>query len=52
MNAVEDDDNVGFCLGCGHEQGSVEPDGKNYECESCGERRVCGAELILLRTVA
>ena len=32
----------GFCLNYG-----VEPDARDYKCESCGERRVSGAEEIL-----
>lgn len=38
----------GFCLNCGDEADGVEPDARDYECESCGERRVSGAEEILL----
>lgn len=42
--AVESDDNIGFCLDCGHEQGGCEPDARKYKCESCGQRAVFGAE--------
>lgn len=52
MNAVEDDDNVGFCVACSAEVMGVEPDARNYECEQCGESRVYGAEELLLMTVA
>lgn len=41
-------DNPGFCLECGHEQDGCEPDARNYECESCGERQVFGAQELLL----
>ena len=41
-------DNPGFCLACGEEVDGCEPDAREYECESCGERRVYGAEEILL----
>jgi len=48
MEAVEADDNLGFCLACGAEAYGVEPDARKYECEECGERRVYGAEELLL----
>lgn len=38
----------GFCLNCGDEADGVEPDAREYKCESCGERQVAGAEEILL----
>lgn len=37
-------DNPGFCVACGQEAGGCEPDARNYECESCGEREVFGAD--------
>lgn len=48
MDAVESDENIGFCLACGEEAYGVEPDARKYECESCGEYRVFGAEEILI----
>jgi predicted RNA-binding Zn-ribbon protein involved in translation (DUF1610 family) len=42
-------DNPGFCLACGLEVDGVEPDARRYECESCGERQVYGAEELLMR---
>lgn len=41
-------DNPGFCLACGEEVDGVEPDARGYECEVCGERKVYGAEEVLL----
>lgn len=41
-------DNPGFCLACGEEAEGVEPDARNYECESCGASKVFGAEELLL----
>ena len=38
----------GICLDCGAEAYGVEPDAFEYECESCGEYKVCGAEGLLL----
>lgn len=51
MAAVEADDNLGFCLACGAEAYGVEPDAREYECESCGEAKVYGAEELLIGSV-
>lgn len=40
--------NIGFCVACGAEHDGCEPDARYYECEVCGERRVFGAEEILI----
>ena len=48
VDAVEADDNRGFCLACGEEAYYVEPDARRYECEACGERQVYGASEILM----
>jgi len=48
IEAIEEDDNVGFCLACGETAYYVEPDARNYECECCGKNRVFGAEEILM----
>lgn len=48
MEAVELDDNIGFCLACGEENYGVEPDARRYPCESCDAPRVYGAEELLL----
>ena len=50
--AVEANDCLGFCIACGDEAFSVEPDAENYECESCGECQVFGAEQLLFMTEA
>jgi hypothetical protein len=43
------DDNVGFCLACGQETvGGVEPDARQYTCESCGQPKVYGLEELLI----
>lgn len=42
-------DNPGcFCLICGLESEGVEPDARNYTCESCGADHVFGAEELLM----
>lgn len=41
-------DDPGVCLGCGLENGPVEPDARRYPCEGCGAPLVYAAEEILL----
>jgi hypothetical protein len=41
-------ENPGICLCCGADAEGVEPDARKYECESCGESGVYGAEELLL----
>ena len=41
------EDSMGFCLACGDEAYGVEPDARGYKCESCGQRRVYGAEELI-----
>lgn len=38
------DGTMGVCLGCGDEAYGVEPDARDYVCESCGEPKVYGME--------
>lgn len=40
--------NPGFCTACGVEVDGVEPDARKYECDSCGELAVYGAEELLV----
>jgi DNA-directed RNA polymerase subunit RPC12/RpoP len=42
------EDMGGFCIACGAESGQVEPDARRYVCEACGERKVYGAEELLV----
>lgn len=51
MEAVQADQMVGFCLACGAERDCTEPDARGYECPVCGERKVYGAEEIMLMMV-
>lgn len=37
-----EEDNIGICTTCGHEQDCCEPDAENYICEECGEHAVLG----------
>lgn len=41
-------ENIGFCLNCGAESDSCEPDARKYKCSECGEREVYGATEIAL----
>jgi hypothetical protein len=41
-------DYAGFCLGCGETADNVEPDARQYICESCSRPRVYGFEELLL----
>jgi len=50
--AVERDDMTGFCTACGDQAGPVEPDAREYRCESCGENAVYGAEELLFHFVS
>jgi hypothetical protein len=39
----------GICRNCGETtEGGCEPDARNYQCESCGEREVFGVEEALI----
>ena len=42
------DNNEGLCMACGEIADCVEPDAREYECESCGARKVYGAQEALL----
>lgn len=48
IECVECDDLIGFCVKCGNDQYGCEPDARKYECESCGEHAVYGAQELLL----
>jgi hypothetical protein len=47
LEAVEADDNLGFCTACGADAYGVEPDARGYECEECAAKAVYGAEELL-----
>jgi hypothetical protein len=40
-------DNPGICVRCGADADGVEPDARQYQCESCGAQSVYGAEELL-----
>lgn len=42
------DSSGGVCRSCKEECHGVEPDARNYECEACGARQVCGVEQLLI----
>ena len=41
-------DYMGYCLDCGAEREECEPDARHYECDSCGENNVFGAEELIM----
>lgn len=48
MDMINGDESGGFCLACGEEAYGIEPDARRYECESCGAKKVYGAEELLI----
>jgi hypothetical protein len=48
MRAIESGEYIGFCQACGVDAHGVEPDARNYRCESCGKLEVYGAEELLI----
>lgn len=52
LEAAEEDENTGFCISCGNEQGGCEPDARGYTCEDCGLPKVYGAAELLIMGVA
>jgi len=46
------DDNLGICIECGEEAHGVEPDARDYKCQSCGEYAVYGAEELIFMGVS
>jgi hypothetical protein len=47
MEQCENDEYEGICLACGEDAQGVEPDAREYECESCGKEKVFGCEELL-----
>ena len=45
-------DNPGFCISCGEEDTSCEPDAVGNHCQSCGEHAVYGAEELMFHIIA
>ena len=46
------EESMGFCIACGEESTEcVEPDARRYQCDTCGERAVYGAEELLMMGV-
>ena len=44
-------DNPGFCLACGEESNKCEPDARRYLCAYCDQRKVYGAEELLMEMI-
>jgi len=48
-----EDQYIGYCIECGGERDSCEPDARNYSCEDCGKNTVFGVpELLLMGALA
>ena len=43
-----DNDNAGFCVFCGEQADSVEPDARKYSCEVCDKPGVYGSQELLM----
>lgn len=48
LEAVMNDEMVGFCLACGDERENTEPDARRYLCRACGRPSVYGSEEVLV----
>lgn len=48
QDSLEDLEYPGFCLACGVSVSGVEPDARDYKCESCESHRVYGAEEVAM----
>ena len=48
-NRMLDLENPGFCIRCGANHDSCEPDATKYKCYECNNPSVYGAEWILIR---
>jgi hypothetical protein len=46
------DHDTGWCLACGTEAYGVEPDARQYPCESCDAHKVYGLEELLMMGLA
>ena len=52
MDAIQNDEMVGWCISCGEQHDCIEPDARGYTCEACGKPTVYGAEEILIGGLA
>ena len=48
IDLAQAENNEALCMACGEVAACVEPDARKYECESCGEKKVYGAQEGLL----
>ena len=51
IEMVEEDNDSGICTACYEVAYGVAPDAEGYQCGSCGELAVSGAERFLLSNV-
>ena len=48
FEVLQEDETTGFCIECGAERDSCEPDARQYQCPDCGMMSVYGAEELCL----
>tara|TARA_R110001583_G_scaffold104454_4_gene251826 strand:+ start:2948 stop:3136 length:189 start_codon:yes stop_codon:yes gene_type:complete len=48
MEAMQNDEMVGWCINCGCRHEPVEPDARKYTCEACEKPAVYGASEIIM----
>jgi len=51
MEARFDENNPGFCLICGEKTIGIDPDAKNYKCESCGAEQVFDLRWLMMEII-
>jgi len=51
IEAIAEDNCIGFCLTCGDEAEGVEPDREKMKCLTCGNYTVYGCETILIMII-
>ena len=48
LDAAQNEDYIGFCVACGEERDSCDPDTEGCHCDACGEWAVYGAETLIV----
>ncbi len=48
IEAVQDDEYIGFCLSCGEIVAPLEPDARKCHCDHCDSDMAYGAEELLI----
>ena len=48
IEAADEDDQNGLCIGCGAGTSGIEPDAERYRCDECGREAVYGAAQLII----